>query len=453
MRRRPRTIRAVGLFADETGERDGGKSVHRPLAERMRPINLDEIVGQDDLLAPTRPLRTSIDGGGAGSLILWGPPGVGKTTLARLVADCSGMAFEPFSAVLSGIKEVREALARASVRRARGGSATLLFVDEIHRFNKAQQDAFLAHVESGDIVLVGATTENPAFAVNAALISRCRVVVLRPLDDAAIGTLIDRALTDEERGLGRMRLRITSEARERLALFAGGDARRALTVLDSAATLAAAGGDTIDVVEIAEAAQQRVLAHDKDGDHHFDLLSAFHKSLRNSDVDAAVYWLARVFEAGADPLQAARRMVAMAAEDIGLADPMALQIATSALVAFERMGLPEGRLPLAQAAIYLATAPKSRGVADAIDAALREVRDGRQHPIPLHLRNAPTRLAKDMGHGKEYRFAPDQPGHVADMDCLPDALVDRQFYRPGDWGFETKLRERLEEIARRREQR
>ena len=419
----------------------------------MRPRTLDEIAGQSTLLAPGRPLRVTIESGGAGSLLLWGPPGVGKTTLARILAEVSGLAFEPFSAVLSGIKEVREALARASERRARGGSATLLFVDEIHRFNKAQQDAFLAHVESGDIVLVGATTENPAFSVNAALLSRCRVVALAALDDDAITSLVDRALADDDRGLGRMRLRITAPARERLALFAGGDARRALTILEAAAALAAAAGDTIDVVEIAEAGQHRVLAHDKDGDHHFDLLSAFHKSLRNSDVDAAVYWLARFLEAGADPLQAARRMVAMAAEDIGLADPMALQIATAAMTAFERMGLPEGRLPLGEAAIYLASAPKSRGVAEALDAATREIQVGRQHPVPLHLRNAPTRLAKELGHGAEYRFAPDEPGHVADMDCLPDALRGRRFYRPGDWGFEAKMRERLEDIARRRRQR
>ncbi|MBI5850335.1 MAG: replication-associated recombination protein A [Planctomycetes bacterium] len=419
----------------------------------MRPRTLDEIVGQDALLGTGRPLRLAIEAGEAGSLLLWGPPGVGKTTLARILAERSRLVFVPFSAVLSGIKEVREALHEASARRARGGAATLLFVDEIHRFNKAQQDAFLAHVENGDIVLVGATTENPAFAVNAALLSRCRVVQLVPLDDEALTTLVDRALADEERGLGRMRLTITPAARARLALFGGGDARKVLAVLEAAATLAAAAGATIDVVEIAAAAQQRVLAHDKDGDRHFDLLSAFHKSLRNSDADASLYWLARFCEAGADPLQAARRMIAMAAEDIGLADPMALQVATGAMLAFERLGLPEGRLPLAEAAIYLATAPKSRGVASAIDAAVAAVRDGKQHDVPLHLRNAPTRLAKELGHGAEYRFAPDEPGHVADMDCLPDALAGTRFYRPGDWGFEQKVRERLDDIARRRGQR
>ncbi|MGA1524472.1 MAG: replication-associated recombination protein A, partial [Planctomycetota bacterium] len=308
------------------------------------------------------------------------------------------------------------------------------------------------HVENGLCVLVGATTENPAFSVNSALLSRCRVVPLRALDDAAIAAVVRRALADTARGIGTLRLEITDAALERLCLFANGDARRALTVLEAAARIALRSGETIDVEQLAEAAQHRALAHDKSGDHHFDLLSAFHKSLRNSDTDAAVYWLARFLEAGADATQAARRMVAMAAEDIGLADPMALQIATSAMLAFERMGMPEGRLPRARAAIYLASAPKRRGGAAAADAALAEVRTGRQHEIPLHLRNAPTRLAKELGHGQEYRYAPDEPGHVADMDCLPDALVGRRFYAPGEWGFEPKVRERLDDIVRRRRQ-
>jgi putative ATPase len=349
------------------------------------------------------------------------------------------------------VKDVREAVARAELARQRDGRGTLLFVDEIHRFNKAQQDAFLPHVESGRIVLVGATTENPAFAVIGALLSRCRVVCLEPLDDDAIGGLVERALGDAERGLGARRLSITAGARERLSLFAGGDARRALTALEAAALLVPDGG-AIDVEQVAEAVQHRALAHDKGGDHHFDLLSALHKSLRNSDVQASVYWLARFLEAGADPLQAARRMLAVAAEDIGLADPLALQIATSALVAFQNLGLPEGRLPLTEAAVYLASAPKSNAVLRAIDGAQREVREGRQWPVPPWLRNAPTRLARELGHGRGYRYAHDEPGGVADMECLPDGLAGRVFYEPGERGFEEKMRQRLRDIARRKDE-
>ncbi|MGE0143401.1 MAG: replication-associated recombination protein A [Planctomycetota bacterium] len=441
----------MSLFDEPPPVQDARTAAPRPLADRMRPQSLAEIVGQDELLGADRPLRRAIESGQAGSLILFGPPGVGKTTLARCIAAASGGVFEPFSAVLSGIKEVREALARASERRAREGKNTVLFVDEIHRFNRAQQDAFLAHVESGDIVLIGATTENPSFAVNAALLSRARVLALAPLDEAAILALLERARTDE-RGLGPFRLQLDEDAAAAIARFAGGDARKALTVLETAGTLAMTKGDRIALADVAAAAQHRTILHDKSGDSHFDLLSAFHKSLRNSDVDASIYWLARVFEAGADPLAAARRMIAMAAEDIGLADPMALSIATSALLAFERMGLPEGRLPLAEAAIYLASAPKSRGVATAIDEALAAIRDGTLEPVPLHLRNAPTALARELGHGAEYRFAPDEPGHVADMDCMPKSLRTRRFYRPGEWGFEGKMRERLADIARRRRQ-
>ncbi|MBK8976038.1 MAG: replication-associated recombination protein A [Planctomycetes bacterium] len=421
----------------------------------MRPRTLAEFHGQGDAVGRGRALREAIERGEAGSLLLWGPPGCGKTTLALLIAEVSGLHFEPFSAVLSGVKDVREAVARADAIRATDGRGTLLFIDEIHRFNRAQQDAFLPFVESGRIVLVGATTENPSFSINRALLSRCRVVALQPLDDAAIGEIVDRALGDEERGLGRQRLTLDAAARERLVLHANGDARRALTALEAAARIAALRADaTIDLDALAEAAQHRALAHDRDGDHHFDLLSALHKSLRNSDVQASIYWLARFLEAGADPLQAARRMVAMAAEDIGLADPMALQVATAALLALQNLGLPEGRLPLAEAAIYLATAPKSRGACTAIDAALTEVRSGRQRPVPAHLRNAPTALSRSLGHGRDYRFAPAEPGHVADMHCLPEGLEGAVFYEPGDWGFEAaRMRERLDEIARRRARR
>jgi putative ATPase len=430
-----------------------GSDAGAPLAERMRPRSLEEYVGQGHVLAEGSALRRAIDAGRAGSLLLWGPPGTGKTTLARLIAQASGLAFEPFSAVLGGVKEVRAAVARAEDERALRGRGTLLFVDEIHRFNRAQQDAFLPHVESGKVVLVGATTENPSFSVNAALLSRCRLVTLRALDDDAIAELVDRALADSERGLGRRGLRLDPVARERLVATAAGDARRALTVLEAAAASVADGAE-LDVEEIADAAQQRALAHDKAGDHHFDLLSALHKSLRNSDVEASVYWLARFLEAGADPMQAARRMIAVASEDVGLADPMSLQVAVAAQQALHVLGLPEGRLPLTQAAIHLAVAPKSNAVIRAIDAASRLVRDGAQHPIPLHLRNAPTRLAEEAGHGAGYLYAHDQPGGVADMDCLPDALVGRRkrFYEPGERGFERRVRERLDEIARAREE-
>ncbi|MCC6670418.1 MAG: replication-associated recombination protein A [Planctomycetes bacterium] len=423
----------------------------RPLADRMRPRDLDEFLGQEHALGEGRALRAAILAGQAGSLILFGPPGVGKTTLARIVAEHSGREFVTFSAVLSGVAEVRRAMAEAEERLRREGRGTLLFVDEIHRFNKAQQDAFLPYVEAGSIVLVGATTENPSFSIVAPLLSRCRVVQLLPLPADAIERVIDRALSDAGRGLGARRLQLAAEARAALVLHCAGDARRALTVLEAAAATAI-DGDTISAAGILEALQSRVLRHDRAGDAHFDLLSALHKSLRNSDVQAAVYWLTRFLESDADPIQAARRMVAMAAEDVGLADPMALQVAVSAMQAAHLLGLPEAKLPLTEAAIYLAAAPKSNSVVQAIEAASHEVRSGAERSVPLHLRNAPTRLMGEWGHGKGYQYAHDFPGGVAPMPCLPPELVRRRFYQPGERGFEKKIAERMEEAERLRNQ-
>jgi len=439
----------VSLFEAE-GAKPRDAAPDAPLADRMRPRTLGEFAGQDQILGEGRALRIAIEQGKAGSLILWGPPGTGKTTLALLIARHAGLLFKPFSAVLSGVAQVREAVAEAQQARKREGRGTLLFVDEIHRFNKSQQDAFLPHVEKGEIVLVGATTENPSFAVNAALLSRCRVVALQSLPDAAVGDVVQRALADGERGLGARRLTIAQPALERLVMLSGGDARRALTALDAAATTLADGAG-IDTARIVEAFQHRTLVHDKGGDHHYDLLSALHKSLRNSDVQAVVYWLARFLEAGADPMQAARRMVAMAAEDIGLADPMALQVAVAAMQALHLLGLPEGRLPLCEAAVYLAAAPKSNAVVRAIDSATETARGEAQHAVPLHLRNAVTGLMKDLGHGKGYRYAHDVEGGVAPMSCLPEGLQGRTFFAPGGRGFEKKVAERMAENDRLRE--
>jgi len=420
-----------------------------PLADRMRPRTLAEFLGQDQVVGEGRALRLLIERGQAGSLLLWGPPGVGKTTLALLIAQHAGLHFHPFSAVLSGVAQVREAVAEAAAHRQRDGRGTMVFIDEIHRFNKAQQDAFLPHVEKGDLVLVGATTENPSFGVNSALLSRCRVVPLQPLGPEAVTRVVRAALSDSERGLGQRGLRIEDSALERLVALAGGDARRALGCIEACAATCV-DGETIGPAMVTEAFQHRALRHDKDGDQHYDLLSALHKSLRNSDVQAAVYWLARALEAGADPVHAARRMVAMAAEDIGLADPMALQVAVAALHALQFLGLPEGRLPLTEAAIYLAAAPKSNAVCRAIDAAAAAARDGEQYAVPLHLRNAATALASQLGHGKGYVYAHDTAAGVAAMECLPPELHGTTFFTPGERGFEKKVGERMAENDRHR---
>ena len=421
-----------------------------PLAERMRPRTLDDLVGQEALLGPGRPLRQAIEHDRLQSIILWGPPGTGKTTLARLIARVTRARFVSFSAVLSGIKEIRAVMAEAEETRKHRGSRTTLFIDEIHRFNKAQQDAFLPRVEAGDIVLIGATTENPSFEVNSALLSRSKVYVLQPLSDAAVGTIVTRAVTDREHGLGALELTMEDEALTAIVRYANGDARVALNLLEMASG-AAAESRRIDAVLVADLAQNRSLLYDKTGEEHYNLISALHKSMRNSDPDASVYWLARMLEAGEDALYVARRLVRFASEDIGNADPRALSVAIAAKDAVHFIGMPEGNTALAQATIYLATAPKSnailRAYSSAAEAAAKEVAE----PVPLHLRNAPTGLMKGLGYGKGYQYAHDEPeGIAADMDCLPPAHKGRTFYQPTDRGYEGKLRETLRNISGRK---
>ncbi|MBQ4853786.1 replication-associated recombination protein A [Rhodanobacter sp. B2A1Ga4] len=438
---RPVPTPGAGLFAEP--------DALKPLAERMRPRSLDEIVGQQRLVGPDKALRRALEAGKIHSMVLWGPPGCGKTTLALLVARYADADFRAISAVLSGLPDVRKALAEAEVNFAQG-RRTVLFVDEVHRFNKTQQDAFLPHIERGVIIFIGATTENPSFELNSALLSRCRVHVLEPVSTDDIIAALKRALVDSERGLGELQLQVSDESLDSIAQAADGDVRRALTLLEIAAELA--DDRTIDEATLAQVLADRTRRFDKQGEQFYDQISALHKSVRSSDPDAAVYWLCRMLDGGVDPLYLARRMTRMAVEDVGLAEPRAWRMALDAWDTYERLGSPEGELGLAQLAIWLAIAPKSNAAYMAYNRARAAVRQGGTLEVPMHLRNAPTKLMKGLGYGKGYQYDHDAEGGIAlDQQCLPDELVGSVFYEPVERGLELQLREKLLALRAARE--
>ena len=429
-------------------EHEAGRQLDRnaPLAARMRPRKFEELVGQEHVVGPGRVLRKAIEADRMPSIILWGPPGSGKTTLANLVATATRSHFSPISAVGSGVADLRREVAAAQERLGMHGRRTILFIDEIHRFNKAQQDVILPHVESGAVILIGATTENPSFEVNAPLLSRSRVFTLEALDDEDVEALVRRAAADEERGLGAMSPHLDDDAMEALVTLSNGDARTALNALELAVSASepdSSGVRRIAREQVEDAMQRQWVLYDRDGDSHYDTISAFIKSVRGSDPDAAVYWLARMVEAGEDPLFVARRLVVLAAEDVGLADPQALSVAVAAQQAVHFIGMPEGRIPLAEATVYLATAPKSNAAYEAIGKAIEDVKATRNDPVPLHLRNASTGLMRGMGYGEGYKYSHDYEGHFAPMRNLPERLEGRRYYTPTDQGYEKEIAERL----------
>jgi putative ATPase len=442
----------MDLFGKENKEPKDQRPARQPLADRIRPRTLEELVGQDHILGPGKVLKETIERDEIGSLIFWGPPGSGKTTLARIIASHTGAAFVEFSAVTSGIKEIREIIAQAGKEKALYGKRTILFIDEIHRFNKAQQDAFLPHVEKGTVVLIGATTENPSFEVISALLSRCRVFTLNPLAPEHIRVIVERAVQDEALGLGQMKPVLTEEAMAVLTNIANGDARVALNTLEMA-TLATKpdgkGERHLSKEIVLDAMQKRTMLYDKSGEEHYNLISALHKSVRGGDADAALYWLARMLASGEDPLYLARRLIRMAVEDIGNADPQALPLAVAAKDTYHFIGSPEGELALAQVAVYLALAPKSNAVYTAYSQAMRDVQEQPNLPVPLHIRNAPTELMKDFGYGEGYKYAHNYQDAIVEQDYLPDNLKGRRYYEPTDRGVEAEIGKRLEEWRKR----